>query len=533
MTAPGLRSLCVLLLLLGISSSAAAQTFTLHLVGQPGEWITLGQTRTFTQDNASLYFIRRNSADGVSFNGVDFGILDSAGSLWDVSFNAPRAAAFIADNYEEAQRFPFNSPTKPGLIQSGEWRTCSYVDGRFIVREVVFGAANEVLSLAVDFEQHCDFTPPLFGFVRYNSAIPPIVPTPNAAAGPDLVVDEGQLVPLDGSKSSDGDASIAAYHWLQQSGPTVVISDPTAAVTTFVAPPVPAGGSDLTFQLTVTDNDGNVDTDAVTFHVANHYDPASSLHVIGQDNDFLLGPVERLFTVNDGYFRAVLDMGQSIYVEYQGEGSSWLMAFAAPGNGPLAPGVYEGATRYPFQAANEPGLSLSVGETGANCNQLTGRFIVHEVEYGPNRTVISFAADFEVTCVGATGTVTGTVRFNDALPRPYPVLTIAVTDGPDPVKLKNTLTYQITLRNQGAVDAAGVVLQTAFSDRITPVSADPRCTVTGTTARCTVGQLPAGGSTTLSVAVKPGRKGVLTGSTTATATGLTPVGPITTATQVQ
>ena len=104
---------------------------------------------------------------------------------------------------------------------------------------------------------------------------------------------------------------------------------------------------------------------------------------------------------------------------------------------------------------------------------------------------------------------------------------------PCPVKVKNTLTYQITLRNQGAVDAAGVVLQTAFSDRITPVSADPRCAVTATTARCTVGQLPAGASATLSVAVKPGRKGVLTGSTTATATGLTPVGPITTTTQVQ
>ena len=324
-----------------------------------------------------------------------------------------------------------------------------------------------------------------------------------------------------------------AYPWLQQSGPTVVLSDPTAAVATFVAPQVPTGGSDLAFQLTVTDNDGNVDTDTVKFHVANHYDPTSSLHVIGQDNDFLLGPVERLFTVNDGYFRAFLDMGQSIYVEYQGEGSSWLMAFAAPGNGPLLPGVYEGATRYPFQAANEPGLDLSVGETGAGCNQLTGRFVVHEAEYGPLRTVVSFAADFEVTCVGATGTVTGTVRFNDALPKPYPVLTIAVTDSPDPVKVKNTLTYQITLRNQGAVDAAGVVLQTAFSDKITPVSADPRCTLTATAAGCTVGALPAGASTTLNVAVKPGRKGVLTGSTTATATGLAPVGPITTATQVQ
>ena len=272
-------ALYALLLALGLTSSAAAQTFTMYLVSQPGEWITLGQTRLFTQDNASLYFVRRNTFDGVTFNGVDFGILDSAGSLWDVSFNAPRALAFVVDNYEEAQRFPFNSPTKPGLIQSGEWRSCSYVDGRFVVREVVYGAANDVLSLAVDFEQHCDGTPALFGFIRYNSAVPLVVPTPNAAAGPDLVVDEGQTVQVDGSKSSDADGTIVSYRWVQQSGPAVVIADPTSAVTTFVAPSVPDGGSDLTFQLTVTDNDGNVDTDTVKFHVASRYDPTSSLQL--------------------------------------------------------------------------------------------------------------------------------------------------------------------------------------------------------------------------------------------------------------
>src|SRR5439155_26534213 len=92
-------------------------------------------------------------------------------------------------------------------------------------------------------------------------------------------------------------------------------------------------------------------------------------------------------------------------------------------------------------------------------------------------------------------------RARDRRVRPKPV-TIGAVSLPDPVKVKNTLTYQITLRNQGAVDAAGVVLQTAFSDTITPVSADPRCAVTATTARCTVGQLPAGASATLSTPIR-------------------------------
>jgi hypothetical protein len=72
--------------------------------------------------------------------------------------------------------------------------------------------------------------------------------------------------------------------------------------------------------------------------------------------------------------------------------------------------VYELATRFPFQAATVPGLSVS-GE-GRGCNTLTGRFEVLEVTYGPSGEVLTFAADFAQHCEGMGPALTGSIRYN-------------------------------------------------------------------------------------------------------------------------
>lgn len=76
----------------------------------------------------------------------------------------------------------------------------------------------------------------------------------------------------------------------------------------------------------------------------------------------------------------------------------------------MTPGVYENATRFPFQGPTNAGLSVS-GQ-GLGCNTLTGRFEVLEVVYGPGGEVNSFAADFEQHCEGATPALFGSIRFN-------------------------------------------------------------------------------------------------------------------------
>jgi hypothetical protein len=90
---------------------------------------------------------------------------------------------------------------------------------------------------------------------------PPNSP-PTADAGQDQSVAEGALVALDGTASSDSDGSISTYSWTQVSGPAVNLSDSSSSAPTFVAPQV-ASDTTLTFELTVTDDDGATGQDLV------------------------------------------------------------------------------------------------------------------------------------------------------------------------------------------------------------------------------------------------------------------------------
>ena len=88
---------------------------------------------------------------------------------------------------------------------------------------------------------------------------------PTVGAVPDQTVDMGSVVMLMGS-GSDSDGDIASYQWTQTGGPTVSLSLTDQALTTFTAPIVDAAVT-LTFQLTVTDDDGAMASDEVSVTV--------------------------------------------------------------------------------------------------------------------------------------------------------------------------------------------------------------------------------------------------------------------------
>ncbi|MBN2032961.1 MAG: fibronectin type III domain-containing protein [Deltaproteobacteria bacterium] len=90
---------------------------------------------------------------------------------------------------------------------------------------------------------------------------------PVADAGPDQTVEEGSMATLSGLNSVDQDDGIATYEWQQISGPVVVLANPSAVATSFVAPDVSADGSVLGFQLTVTDRGGNRASDQCLVNV--------------------------------------------------------------------------------------------------------------------------------------------------------------------------------------------------------------------------------------------------------------------------
>jgi len=155
-----------------LTHDAHAQTTALVLSSAPGDYIGGGINQTFTQSDGT-FTATRNFDNGVSifFNGGPH--------WWYVDFVAPMEVPLTVGFYDEATRFPFQSPTKPGLDVSGEGRGCNELTGRFEVLEVVYGLTGEVERFAATFEQHCEgMEPALTGSILFNSTLqgPPTPP---------------------------------------------------------------------------------------------------------------------------------------------------------------------------------------------------------------------------------------------------------------------------------------------------------------------------------------------------------------------
>lgn len=88
----------------------------------------------------------------------------------DVTFIAPRSERLQPGTYSGAQRYPFQSPTKPGLSFSGTGG-CNTVAGSFTINNIIYGDdGKSILLLYATFVHRCGETAPAtMGRVHYDT----------------------------------------------------------------------------------------------------------------------------------------------------------------------------------------------------------------------------------------------------------------------------------------------------------------------------------------------------------------------------
>jgi phosphatidylserine/phosphatidylglycerophosphate/cardiolipin synthase-like enzyme len=108
---------------------------------------------------------------------------------------------------------------------------------------------------------------------------------PVADAGVNQTVNEGDTVLLDGTNSSDPDGDPLTYSWSQTAGTPITLDNATSATPSFTAPDVGSSGDVLAMELTVTDSEGNTDSDSVSVSINDSAPPPNSLPISDAGSD--------------------------------------------------------------------------------------------------------------------------------------------------------------------------------------------------------------------------------------------------------
>ncbi|MFB8026717.1 MULTISPECIES: hypothetical protein [unclassified Streptomyces] len=187
-----------------------------------------------------------------------------------------------------------------------------------------------------------------------------------------------------------------------------------------------------------------------------------SLAFSGDEGDWISGGESYAYSTDSQDTVSVTGSSDNRVVSVSVAGANgdwWYLDLAAPAGATLAPGTYDGATRYPFNEAAEPGLDLS--GNGRGCNTLTGTFTVTAIEFGPRGYVEELDASFEQHCEGGGSAARGEVHIDNPAPPAELGLGLAVAlDGTaSTLNGKATLHGTVSCNKPVHVEVAGDVTQ--------------------------------------------------------------------------
>jgi hypothetical protein len=366
----------------------------LLLDSQPGDTVGGGTQRVFSAGNSAWSVTSSSAGDRLSVS------VSNDPDRWRLEFTGPRDVPLGVGTYDAARTTfsPFN-----GLSVTGE-SSCSRVTGRFVIRELVFGPGGSVLRFAADFEQHCnDLAPGLFGSVRFNSTIAEVDPFDGAYPVYELTVSPSANGRVTGGTIDCGGVAPACTQSLAAAGSITLTALPDAG-----------------YVFTGWTDDCRAGTSSVTVHVngpklcSAQFEPLVSasprtmLFMDSQTGDYV-GQGRQWFYIpaNSAWRVSTSSNGNTAYFDLTDDTSYWTLRFSAPEGEPLAVGTYIDVRSWISSFSR-----LEVSGHGRSCSNPTGRFVIHEIAFGPGSALERFAADFELHCGDVVPGLFGAVRYN-------------------------------------------------------------------------------------------------------------------------
>jgi hypothetical protein len=237
-------------------ASTATATFTAPSVASPGEDLVFELTVT---DGAGLTHSRtvtvhvapRSNLAPVARPGDDQSVMTGDAVTLDGSTSSDPEAGALS--------YAWAAVSGPGVTLAG----ASTAAATFTAPGVAAPGADLVFELTVTDGAGLSDSKTVTVHVAPRSNRPPV-----ANAGPPQAAVPGDVVVLDGSRSSDPDADTITYSWAQTSGTAATLSNATSATAQATMPALPAGAEGLVFALTVTDSSGLSSTASVTVSLA-------------------------------------------------------------------------------------------------------------------------------------------------------------------------------------------------------------------------------------------------------------------------
>ena len=127
--------------------------------------------------------------------------------------------------------------------------------------------------------------------------------------------------------------------------------------------------------------------------------------LLSEPGDYIGQGEEYEFSGENGLFSVAGDLN-SISIYFEGD-DYWSFDFSAPRGEILEAGRYSSAQRAAFSNPVRPGIDVS--GAGRGCNEISGSFVIQDIQFEESNALKRFAAEFEQHCEGGSPMLRGEI----------------------------------------------------------------------------------------------------------------------------